>query len=166
MALKGRRFRRDHPTEEGIWIEFAELGWMSKQQARTARQHDQFAGIRHMGGEVFREITRVDPAEIRRQTEAETDPHDVYDTYTILMQGIVSWNYPEPCNPDAIVRLDDETMAWAKREILEASDVRPLASPASSPSTAPSTVPVVLTPPSLMNGNSPSSAIPSAALPT
>lgn len=159
MAIvKGKRFRRDHPIETGVWFEFSELGFVTKQHARDVRQQAQFAGIRAMGGEVFREITKVDPEEIKREAAAVANPDDAYDTYIILSQGIVSWSYPDPVTPDNIAGLDERTSEWAKHAILQGSEIRPLVSESALPLTGPSITQMTPSASFPMNGSYPASA--------
>lgn len=99
------------PHEPGEHMTFRRLSWRQLEQASDKASESALTRIKAMGGDLLKAIQGA-------AGEQAQDPAATYDRATILNMGIVAWSYDDPVTPENIDLLDEETAAWAFREIL------------------------------------------------
>lgn len=118
MALVTNVIKRvDIPHEENEWMELRKLSWKQREKASDVSSDAILSRMKQMGGDIikaFRETTQ----------EQEADPSKGYDRATILYMGIARWSYDAKIDHGTIDDLDEETAAWAFKEILDMNKPR------------------------------------------
>ncbi len=107
----------DIPHEEGEWMEFRKLSWKQLEHASDVSTDALMERMKKMGGDILKALTNS-------TKEQEQDPASKYDRATVLRKGIARWSYEEKVNPDNLDSLDEETAAWAFKEILSLNNPR------------------------------------------
>jgi hypothetical protein len=104
--------RVEIPHEEGEFMEFKKLSWKQLESASEISSDALMVKIKNMGGDIVKALRET-------TQEQKADPKQGYDRESILRKGIVKWSYDAPVTPDNISDLDEETAAWAFKEILD-----------------------------------------------
>lgn len=106
--------RKEIPHEPGQWMVFRLLSWRALEEARTTRLT---GALRNLSGvaDVMRELQTVRAEETR---DVQADPAAEFDRATLLRKSVQEWSYDVPVTPDALDDLDEQTAAWAAREIV------------------------------------------------
>lgn len=112
MALVSKLTRRvEIPHEPGQWMELRRLSWRQLEAASDLASDAALKRMSQMGSDMLAAI---------RSTSGQqaADPAAAYDRAAILQAGIAAWSYDAEVTPENIDALDEETAAWAVREIL------------------------------------------------
>lgn len=112
MALVTNITKRvDIPHEPDQWMEFKKLNWKQLEHASDISTDASMVKMKQIGGDLLKVFTES-------VKEQQADPSKKYDRDYILQKGISKWSYDAEVKPDNISDLDEETAAWAFKEII------------------------------------------------
>ena len=118
MALVTEAIKRvDIPHEDGEWLEVRRLSWRELEAASDTATDALMARMKQLGGEMVQALRSV-------TTEQQADPFGGYDRQAVLVAGLKAWSYDAKVTPENLALLDEETAAFAYREILTLSKPR------------------------------------------
>jgi hypothetical protein len=124
--------RKDVPHEPQYWLELRQIGYTDLKAAQVEARREGARSMREMGGNITAAMMR---ATARPTGKTVVDPINSHDPLTLLDRALLNWNYerPLPAQSDdpkqqkerlkVIGDLDDRTIKWAARTILEAAGV-------------------------------------------
>ena len=99
------------PHEPNEWMVLRKLSWKQLEAASDVKTAAQLEQMKRLGGDLISAMQKA--AGDRQQA-----PGDAYDRAVVLAGGIVQWSYEPAVSGETIYQLDEETAAWAFREIL------------------------------------------------
>lgn len=134
MALVSAESKKtDIPHEPGQFMFLRRISWSVFKTARELNVDEGVDKAKKVGGELMEAFgkmsqirAQLEEAQAQIAEEDERDPYDPdnYDTATILEAGIDKWSYDTKVSSQSISELDEPTMIWAKRTIIDSSKPR------------------------------------------
>ncbi len=112
------------PSDEGQTVTIRKLPGRHLEKARVEKQIASQEFVSRMGGQEFRkQLAAIGAAETTNKLveQAQADPLNSYDAYTVVAHGIVGWSYPEKVSPETIEDLDADAVEFLACEILKLS---------------------------------------------
>ncbi len=106
------------PHEKDEWMVFQKLSGTQLEKAKEAAMDAMMGRMKKLGGDVLKALRDLDAKHEQQPSETQ------YDRTTVLRAGIAKWSYDAKVNPDNIDALDEETAAWAFKEILSLNKPR------------------------------------------
>lgn len=105
------------PHEPNEWLEVRRLSWRQLEMAAEVQTESMLKRLKAMGGDLVKALQKAGK-------EQEQDPTAKYDRGTVLQAGIIRWSYSAETTKANIDALDEETAAWAFKEILALNNPR------------------------------------------
>jgi len=101
----------DIPHEEGTWIEVRDLPRKVIEEAKRLKMVDTMKSMKDFGDimQMFTGMQTIKDVKVTVES---------YDLDYVLVSGIEDWSYPEPCDDEAIARLDQKTAEFVANDLL------------------------------------------------